>query len=163
MRLASTSSNWQNGVTTISFGQGTSSPIVLDEHYLCDFAKSTAYLFLDEREGFFIRYVTIDFPTLVYRALLLLLASLKLRPVNFLTCARTECARVFVPLRKPHAKSKKHFCSQRCGNLVSAREWRTKEAKQLKAKERQRNKRRADNGYFELHRMEKAKGKRKVK
>jgi len=134
---------------------GTSPPIRLDEHFFGDLAKSKSYLFLDEREGFFARYETTDFPTVAYRALLFLLGSLKLRPANFLTCAYEKCARVFVPLRKPHAKVEKHFCSQRCGNLVSAREWRKTKAEELKAKERERNKRRSV--YFELHRMKKTK------
>jgi hypothetical protein len=116
--------------------QHTSPPILLDKYPSFELAKSKAYLFHDEHEGFFVRYVSTDFPTMAYRALFLLLERLKLWPSDLLTCAYEKCGRVFVPLRKPHAKARKHFCSRRCGNIVSARESRLNTDK---GKERERS------------------------
>jgi len=73
-----------------------------------------------------------------------------------------KSASEYSPLRKPHRDGTRHFCSQKCGNLVSAREYRKTKATELRAKEKQRNKQRAENGYFELLRSKKDTGKTKA-
>jgi len=133
-------------------------PLLLENYPSFELAKQTVYLLAD-KDGFFIRYVSNDFPTMAYGTICLLIERLKLGPSDFLTCGYEKCQRVFVPLRKPHAATRRHFCSQKCGNLVSAREFRDAKKEQLKATEKKRNKRRSDSGYFELRRMKKDKAK----
>lgn len=89
-----------------------------------DLSRQTVRLFSDD-EGFFTRYESRDFPTMAYGALCFLVERLKLKPGDFLSCDYERCKRVFVPMRKPHAQAKQHFCSQRCANIVSARNSRT--------------------------------------
>lgn len=106
-------------------------PLLLENYPFFELAKQRVYLLVDDK-GFFPRLVSEDFPTMAYNTLSLLIRELKLKPSDFLTCAHEKCARVFVPLRKPHAKTKKHFCSQRCGNIVSARASRKSKAEELR-------------------------------
>jgi hypothetical protein len=130
-----------------------------------ELSKQTLYLLVDQ-EGFFGRYVTLDFPTLVYNTLNYLLGRTGIKPSDLLTCANEKCRKLFVPLRKPH-KGKKSFCKQKCGNLISAREYRKKRAKQLRKKERLRNQNRYDKKIHEkfpgatIHRRKRRKKKRK--
>jgi hypothetical protein len=111
-------------------------PILLENYPSFELAKQTVYLFVGDN-GFFPRYVSIDFPTMAYQMLYFLVDKLKLKPSDFLTCG--YCTRVFVPLRKPHGASTRHFCSQRCGNIVSARESRGGSTEEMKAHENERS------------------------
>jgi hypothetical protein len=112
--------------------------IKLERYPSFELAKQTIYLIVDD-EGFFPRYVSTDFPTMVYQMLYFLIDKLKLKPSDFLTCDYEKCARVFVPLRRPHSKAGKHFCSQRCGNIVSARESRANRTAEMKERENERS------------------------
>lgn len=83
------------------------------------------------------------FATLIYSTLAHLLERSRVHPRDILTCANPQCGACFVPLRRPHA-GQKNFCSSRCANLISAREYRQRKADELRAKDRRRNPARYD-------------------
>lgn len=94
------------------------------------------------KDGFASRYLCDDCPTMVYSTLAYLLERSKVIQRDILTCANERCGAFFVPLRKPHAGKKRAFCSQRCGNLITAREYRKRKADELRPKERRRSRKR---------------------
>jgi CGNR zinc finger len=98
--------------------------------------KQEVYIFGDN-EGFYYRYLSKDFPTMVNSTLIYLLVESKVKPSDLLTCANQKCATVFVPLRK-RSSSDRAFCSAGCANVVVAREYRERKSDELKAKERTR-------------------------
>ena len=93
------------------------------------------------KEGFESRYASGDCPTTIYSTLAYLLERSKVTQRDILNCANPRCEAFFVSLRKPHARQRS-FCSQRCGSLIAARNYRSKKGKMLKAKEKERSRRR---------------------
>ena len=93
------------------------------------------------KEGFEIAYASGDCPTTIYSTLVALLLRSKVTQRDILNCANPRCGAFFVSLRKPHA-GQRNFCSQRCGSLIAARDYRSKKGKMLKAKEKERSRKR---------------------
>ncbi len=91
------------------------------------------------KDGFASKYLCDDCPTMFYSTLAYLLERSRIAQRNILTCANERCGAFFVPLRKPHRRHKRGFCSQRCGSLIAAREYRKKKADELRPKERRRS------------------------
>jgi hypothetical protein len=109
---------------------------------LPDFLLAAQEMYIiPDKEGFYVRYATKDFPTMVYQALGYLLEKSKIKKEDILVCANDGCKSLFIPLRKPH-KGKQSFCSQECGNLIAARKWRRNKAEELRVKEKERSRRR---------------------
>ncbi len=94
--------------------------------------------FLQDQDGVFFKSSDTDFPTMVYETLRYLLTHIGLKGTDLLACANEKCRAIFVPLRRPH-KNVKSFCSQKCGNLIAAREYRKKKAEEIREKERERS------------------------
>ncbi len=100
----------------------------------------TLYIGASE-EGFASMYLCDDGVTMIYSTLAYLLERSKVTQRDILSCANPRCEAFFVPLRKPHA-GQRNFCSQRCGSLNAARDYRSKKGKMLKAKEKERSRKR---------------------
>ncbi|MDA2911409.1 CGNR zinc finger domain-containing protein [Nitrospiraceae bacterium AH_259_D15_M11_P09] len=99
-------------------------------------------LFLAHGEnGFAVAFLCLDGPTMIYTTLAHVLERSGVRQSEIRTCANERCGASHVPLRTPHA-GRPSFCSQRCGNLLAARAYRMKRARQLRKKERERSRRR---------------------
>ena len=89
-------------------------------------------------QGFSPRYVSKDFPTMVYSMLAYLLERSHVGRSDLLTCANVRCLTVFVPVRR-RSETAKTFCSPKCANLIAARHYRERKAEELKLSERERN------------------------
>lgn len=113
-------------------------PLRLDDYPSFNLNRQTVYL-LAHKDGFVPRYVSTDFPTMAYQSAIFLIDRLGLHAKDFLRCDYEKCGRVFVPLRKPHAGAKQHFCSGKCGRIVSARASRLSKQDRAKAAERERS------------------------
>lgn len=93
------------------------------------------------KDGFASRYLCKDCPTMIYSTLAYLLERSGVTQRDILTCSNDRCGAFFVPLRKPHA-GQRSFCSQKCGSLIAAREYRRRRAGELPGKERERSRKR---------------------
>ena len=87
------------------------------------------------------RYVVTDCQTAVVIAFRDLVERAQITSEHFLVCANSKCGKTFVPLRKP-AKGRGAYCCIQHGRQAAVWGYRIRQAEKLKAKERERSKRR---------------------
>jgi len=106
-----------------------------------ELAKQRMGIGHDESLGFYHLLESDHLPTTIYGTFAILLEASCIRRSDAHNCANDKCGRYFVPLRKVPEK-KPAYCSTKCANRMAAIRYRKAHGPKLKARERDRSKKR---------------------
>jgi hypothetical protein len=104
-------------------------------------APQELQIFYDDDFGYYLRYWSKDFSTVIHHSLGWVAYQSEIKRVDLRVCPNDKCEVSFYPLRKPR-KGARSFCSQQCRTRVAAMEYRQENADELKEKERSRSEKR---------------------